>query len=890
MKAKLPYYLLASIFTLVPWVVSADTSLSTFIEQTGESIDDEAGYAMAAGDINGDGYEDMITSAIYNDDGATDAGAVYLIYGRSTALADASFSTRIEFTGEAANDNAGNAVATGDINNDGFDDILIGARANADGGFNAGTVYLIYGQANHLSSGSLSTRVQFTGEAARDAAGVAVTTGDVNNDGYADILIGANGNDDGGSSAGAIYLIYGQPSAFASASLSTGVEFTGEVANDDAGNAVATGDINADGYDDILVGDSHNDDGAAAAGAVYLIYGQPSAFASASLSTGVEFTGEAASDNAGNAVATGDINNDGYDDILIGALGNDDGGSSAGAAYLIYGKASTLPAGSLSTRVQFTGEAASNFAGQSVATGDVNNDGYDDILIGAYTNSDGGSLAGAVYLIYGRAANWSSTALSTFTQFTGEAANDLAGQSVAMGDLNNDDFMDVMIGANYRGDGDAHTGSVYLGYLYIDGDGDGVAGTTGLLATGTDCNDADSAVSANQTYYLDGDGDGYGGISFSTSVCSATAPTNYVANSSDHNDYDADNDNTITPDDCDDTDSTIAANQTYYQDSDGDGLGNAAVTTSTCSLTPPTGYVINSSDTDDTVASGDSDNDDDGVDADTDCNDADATVSAYQTYYQDSDGDGLGNAAVSTYVCSTTVPTGYVTNAGDADDTDDIVGYGAIEIGGDEIDNDGDSLIDEVNTLAENGAHPEYGDDDVTAGDIYTADISDITGTTNGDILVTYTDNSVYQYDIFTVTSTKDTLVTMKPDSSLAVVVHPKARKISLVNVLSGEVLSQKTLNGKPHSKVKLLVKDLRTDDKYEAIIVAKRGTKTIHVDLFSIKVASLKLKLRDQTVEKHKKILPSKTKAKNSKVKLRRQNGKVVQQYSVNKKYHLVD
>ncbi|MFA6028179.1 MAG: integrin alpha, partial [Patescibacteria group bacterium] len=312
-----------------------------------------------------------------------------------------------KFTGEVLADRAGISVSSaGDVNNDGFEDVLVGASSNSDAGAFAGAAYLIYGQAAQLTSASLSTAVEFTGEAAGDNAGISVSSaGDVNGDGYDDILIGASGNDDGGDSAGATYLIYGQAASLTSASLSTAVEFSGEAATDLSGDSISlAGDVNGDGYDDILIGAYNNDNGGSNAGAAYLIYGQAAQLTSVSLSTAVEFTGEAAGDYAGDSVSSaGDVNNDGYDDIITGAYGNDDGGSVAGATYLIYGQQAALASVSLSTIIEFTGEAAGDISGFSVSSaGDVNNDGYDDIITGAYGNDDGGSMAGAAFLVYGQ--------------------------------------------------------------------------------------------------------------------------------------------------------------------------------------------------------------------------------------------------------------------------------------------------------------------------------------------------------------------------------------------------------------------------------------------------------------------------------------------------------
>jgi hypothetical protein len=472
---------------------------------------------------------------------------------------------------------------------------------------------------------SLSTFQEYTGEVTSDYAGEHLSSaGDFNGDGYDDILIAAQGNSDAAIGAGAVYLIYGQANHLVSASLSTAVEFTGEAENDAAGRSVASaGDVNNDGFDDILIGAYRNGDADIGAGAAYLIYGQATPLSGViSLSTAAEFTGEAANDAAGRAVASaGDVNNDGFDDILIGADGNNDADVGAGAVYLIYGQ-STPFAGtsSLSTAVEFTGEVTGNNdnAGRSVASaGDVNNDGFDDILIGADRNSDADASAGAVYLIYGQSTPFTGTSsLSTAVEFTGETAGDSAGISVSpAGDINNDGFDDILIGANGNSDVDVNTGAAYLGYLYLDEDSNSIVDPSGVFAgatiidydtdndgsyVGQDCNDNDATVSINQTYYRDNDQDGLGDLATTTAVCLSIAPAGYVTNSTDTNDTDYDNDGSITSTDCNDADATIHENQTYYRDEDNDSLGDPNDTISICSFTTPDGYVINGNETNDT--------------------------------------------------------------------------------------------------------------------------------------------------------------------------------------------------------------------------------------------------------------------------------------------------
>lgn len=456
-------------------VTAVSLGSANIAELMGEVTLDATGLkVITAGDVNNDGYDDFLVASKTNDDTGLNAGAAYLVYGRSTVLTSeslgGSLNTVVEFTGEAANDYAGTIVGpAGDVNNDGFADFLITAYQPGPGVGN-GQTYLIYGQAaafaSTVSLGAVGI-VKFTGEALNDAAGaMAHSVGDVNNDGYDDLMIGATTNDDTALNAGAAYLIYGQAAPLVSTSLSTAIEFAGEATADAAGTSISAGDFNHDGYSDMLI--SAPTYAANNLGRTYLFYGKMAAFTSVNLSTAdAIFTGELAEDAAGiNIDSAGDVNNDGYDDILIGSTGSDDAGAGAGAVYLIYGQAAALVSASLSTAVEFTGEAAGDAAGNSVSgAGDINADGFADFLIGAPLNDESGVDAGAAYLLYGKATTFVSASLNTFVEYSGEAAGDRAGNSVSNGgDINNDGYNDILIGSRFNDDNAVDAGATYIVY------------------------------------------------------------------------------------------------------------------------------------------------------------------------------------------------------------------------------------------------------------------------------------------------------------------------------------------------------------------------------------------------------------------------------------------
>jgi hypothetical protein len=414
----------------------------------GEASGNQFGRSVAtAGDVNGDGYSDVIVGA-FSYAGST--GKAYLFLGGpSGPLAIPSW-TKV---GEATNSNYGSSVATaGDVNGDGYSDVVIGAYGNAA---STGKAYLYLGGATGLSATAAWTAV---GEAASNFFGSSVATaGDVNGDGRSDVVVGAYGN---ATSTGKAYLYLGTASGLASITSWTAV---GEAASNFFGASVATaGDVNSDGRADVVVGAYGN---ATSRGKTYLYLGTASGLASTASWTAV---GEAASNFFGSGVATaGDVNGDGYSDVLVGAYGN---ASSRGKAYLYLGTATGLSVAASWTAV---GEAASDFFASCIATaGDVNGDGYSDVAIGAYGN---GSSTGKAYLYLGRAIGLSSAASWTAV---GEGTTNSFGRFVATaGDVNGDGRSDLVIGA------DGYSGSTGKAYLYLGG-ASGLSATTLWSAAG----------------------------------------------------------------------------------------------------------------------------------------------------------------------------------------------------------------------------------------------------------------------------------------------------------------------------------------------------------------------------------------------------------------------
>jgi hypothetical protein len=232
--------------------------------------------------------------------------------------------------------------------------------------------------------------VILSGEAAGDWFGRSVASaGDVNNDGYGDLIVGAENNDAGGTDAGRTYVYFGG----ATVNNTVDVTLTGTAAGEYFGGSVASaGDVNGDGYADIIVGAQESNAGSTAAGRAYMYYGGVNINKTAD----VVLTGTEEWERFGCSVAAaGDVNGDGFADVIVGGYGPTYGGLNTGGAYVYFGGAR------MDNIVDVTMAGAAvddNFGDPVAAAGDINGDGYADLVIGAFDNDAGGTNAGRAYL------------------------------------------------------------------------------------------------------------------------------------------------------------------------------------------------------------------------------------------------------------------------------------------------------------------------------------------------------------------------------------------------------------------------------------------------------------------------------------------------------------
>ncbi|MCI5097169.1 MAG: hypothetical protein MRY77_12715 [Rhodobacteraceae bacterium] len=450
----------------------------------------------SAGDVNGDGFEDVIVGAHYVDpNGMEDAGESYVVFGSgsgfpsSLSLADLNGQNGFILVGIDADDYSGASVApAGDVNGDGYDDVIIGADgADPTGASQAGESYVFFGSGTgfdaRLSLADLNGQNGFRleGVNAGDLSGLRVAAaGDVNGDGYDDVIIGAfRADPNGASEAGESYVVFGSGAGFpASLSLAdldghNGFRLDGIASGDGSGRFVASaGDVNGDGFDDVIVGAwGAAPNGAFLAGESYVVFGSGDGFAaSLSLSdlngqNGFRLEGIDANHRSGVAVApAGDVNGDGFDDVIVGAYpATSNGTGRGGESYVVFGSGAGFPA-SMSLAdlngqngFHLFGTDTAGLLGWSVSSaGDVNGDGLADLIVGiVLAVPHGGQIAGQSYVVFGSDAGFPPTlSLSDLNGLNGYRLDgidpyDQSGISVASaGDVNGDGYDDLVVGAN----------------------------------------------------------------------------------------------------------------------------------------------------------------------------------------------------------------------------------------------------------------------------------------------------------------------------------------------------------------------------------------------------------------------------------------------------------
>jgi len=461
----------------------------------GNQIDALMGSQVAtAGDVNGDGFADVIVSAPFFDGGEVDEGFVLVFHGAPTGIAGASASTTLQ-SNQAHGVVGTSVASAGDVNGDGYNDVIIGGPGYRNGQASEGLAFVFHGSVTGIENNGPSLALHLAADSVIESnqafarLGWSVSeAGDVNADGYTDVIIGARDYSLGQNSEGAAFVFHGSPTGVVSngsKAVHLAAQSVLQANQSDAylGQVVASaGDVNGDGYSDVIMLAGGYSLGQTGEGAAFIFHGAATGILSNDLTALHDTSDTTLQSNVANLTAwgdqvasAGDVNGDGFSDVVLGLSPYQIGETEEGVVFIFHGSPSGISGNGSSTSLEDhaattlqANQAQSEFGASAASAGDINGDGYGDLIVGAYDYDHGENNEGVAFMFFGRAGGIPSngglliheTADGLLEVNQGDAG--FGGAVASAGDLNGDGFSDVIVGAEGFDAGESNEGGVFI--------------------------------------------------------------------------------------------------------------------------------------------------------------------------------------------------------------------------------------------------------------------------------------------------------------------------------------------------------------------------------------------------------------------------------------------